>query len=402
MGSTEREQRMQGLIREIAERILEKGLKQTTNGVWRVDWEDIIQHTDRTVTLNNRFGYLLLEELRQKKEVAELIATEDCIEMTYHLEYCPQCQEGGISGVMSLISLMGCNLEDVHLVHDEEEHEFATIVELNRNTLTAEGKEEWNDVLTATVKRIYEGACGTQIELSGCSADRLRDFSYMLAGHCSARDYGRWVSDGRESMENDYKNSRAVELIATYEEIYGVPRDRQFTHYFGDYGGHFLNSGVTDAQIRAAYDKGLAAIQMDGPTFQRTDAFLNRREIINRMRACVLSNELQNGARIFFVPTEPLIGAVGFRIGTGRIVSIDTERKTCIVSGDEIDGSMEIPLHHVVARYDPDQQNRNFGAKHAEPLYSMTSTEANDLLIKAREQWDMQDTLEEDAPVQSI
>lgn len=41
--------------------------------------------------------------------------TEDNIEMTYHLEYCPACNQGGASGMGSVFSLLGCNIYDDHL-----------------------------------------------------------------------------------------------------------------------------------------------------------------------------------------------------------------------------------------------------------------------------------------------
>jgi len=65
-------------------------------------------------------------------------------------------------GEMNLYSLMRCNLEDVHLCHVDEDHDLATVVELNRNTLTEDGKREWADVLNAKVTSIYEGSYGVQ------------------------------------------------------------------------------------------------------------------------------------------------------------------------------------------------------------------------------------------------
>ena len=41
--------------------------------------------------------------------------TEDHIEMSYHLEYCPACNQGGASGMGSVFSLLGCNIYDAHL-----------------------------------------------------------------------------------------------------------------------------------------------------------------------------------------------------------------------------------------------------------------------------------------------
>jgi len=181
-------------ICEMADEIIKDGTAHTENGSWVVGFDEISQHFDSTVTPQNGIGELLYAKLMERDEVAQIIATEDCIEMTYHLEHCPQCQSGGAGGFMSLISLMGCNLEDVHLCDTDEEHDLATITELNENTLTEQGKQDWADVLSVKVNRIYTGYYGLQVDVEGCPADRLRDFSYMLAGQCSAEDFARWVN----------------------------------------------------------------------------------------------------------------------------------------------------------------------------------------------------------------
>lgn len=164
-------------------------------------YEELSCHFDEAaVSSQNGFGKLLKEELRQREEIKELIMTEDCIEMTYHMEYCENCQQGGLEGAMNLFSLMGCNLYDVHLCDGDEDHELTTVVELNQDTLTEDGRREWSDVLNAKVTSIYEGHYGVQIGLTGCPAERLRDFSFMLAGHCPAEDYDRWVNSGEHEQ----------------------------------------------------------------------------------------------------------------------------------------------------------------------------------------------------------
>lgn len=179
-------------IKQLADYVVNEGTEHSEDGNWSNSYEEFFYHFDTTVTSDNGIGQLLREELQRREEVTECIMAEDSIEMTYHMEHCPQCQQGGIGGAMSLLSLMGCNLEDVHLFDMDEDHDLATISELNKNTLTEDGKKEWSDVLSTTVERIYTGFYGLQIGLSGCSADRLRDFSYALAGQCSAEDYDRW------------------------------------------------------------------------------------------------------------------------------------------------------------------------------------------------------------------
>ena len=94
----------------------------------------------------------------------------------------------------TLFELMGCNLENIHIVDADVEHDLATIVELNQDTLTDEGKHEWADVLGAKVTRIFDGIYGTQIEVTGCEPERLEAFSKMLAGECTLSESERWLN----------------------------------------------------------------------------------------------------------------------------------------------------------------------------------------------------------------
>ena len=197
-------------IRRLADYCVREGVDNTEDGKWSVSYDELYYHFDSTtITSRNGMGRLLREELQQKEEINELIMTEDCIEMTYHMEYCQNCRQGGIEGAMSLFALMGCNLYDVHLCDSDEDHELATVVELNQDTLTEDGKREWSDVLSARVTSIYEGAYGVQIGLTGCPAERLRDFSFMLAGHCSEKDYDRWVKQDGKDLEQSQDETPA-------------------------------------------------------------------------------------------------------------------------------------------------------------------------------------------------
>ena len=58
--------------------------------------------------------------LKQEEEINELIMTEDHIEMSYHLESCPACNQGGASGMGSVFSLLGCNIYVDHLLQGNE------------------------------------------------------------------------------------------------------------------------------------------------------------------------------------------------------------------------------------------------------------------------------------------
>ena len=93
---------------------------------------------------------------------------------------------------------------DVPLVHNEVDIELATIVELNADTLTEEGKKEWSDVLNAKVIKIFYGFYGNQLVCTDIAPKRLTEFSYMLAGNCTVKDFKKWV--------NDYENPADLKI----------------------------------------------------------------------------------------------------------------------------------------------------------------------------------------------
>ena len=112
---------------------------------------------------------------------------------------------GDTNHLITLFELMGCNLENVHIVGANVEHDLATIVELNQDTLTDEGKREWSDVLSAKVTRIFDGIYGTQIEVTGCEPERLEAFSKILAGECTLSESEHWLNPVADDKVFDLK-----------------------------------------------------------------------------------------------------------------------------------------------------------------------------------------------------
>lgn len=76
---------------------------------------------------------------------------------------------------------------------------------------------------------------------------------------------------------------QAVDLMATYEELYKVPEQEQVTVYFGDFGSHFFKSpsqGATPEHISDVFNKSLNAIGMTKDEFfAQKDSFIYRSEI---------------------------------------------------------------------------------------------------------------------------
>lgn len=100
-------------LKRLADYAIGEGVENTEDGHWAVTYDELFYHFGVNVSDTNENGKLLEKELRQREEINELIMTEDCIEMTYHLEYCENCQ----GDPASLLSVLGCNLTEDHFDH---------------------------------------------------------------------------------------------------------------------------------------------------------------------------------------------------------------------------------------------------------------------------------------------
>ena len=77
-----------------------------------------------------------------------------------------------------------------------------------------------------------------------------------------------------------------VDLIATYEELYGIPEDEYITEYFADYGGFVTKMGIDDTDIRPVLDKALEAIGLTAEELQsRERVFMYRGNIRAEMQS---------------------------------------------------------------------------------------------------------------------
>lgn len=375
-------------LRMAADDILRGEMGKQADGSWLIGWDDIKEHLDITVSRTNGIGQLLVEELNHREEVAEAIATEDGMEMSMILT------RNKHAGVLDLFSIMGCNLTDVCLCHAKAEQYNEPIARLNRDTLTAEGRKEWRDILSADVCGITASGGHTVITVTGCNPSRLAEFSGMVTGHCSAEHYDQWVKDkSRHYLEKGEQGldvvgmPKKIYLIATYEELCNIPQEQRITHYYGDCGEHFFNRGVTEEDVSAAYHKALDVIEMDDIEFQEPgNGFMYRAEVIARMRDCLLQKELKLGDQVLFVATQPYGGPGDFAFRGGIVESVDTWKKTCSVRSDFFTMD-DVPLHYVLGRYNPDIREKHYGKECVEPLFGEHEALAQQYLREAEEDW---------------
>ena len=119
-------------LKRIARYCVTSGTQNTTDGKWSVSYDELSHHFGVDKTDINGNAQFLADMLNQQEEINDLMMTEDCIEMTYHMEHCPLCRQGGIAGALALSSVLGCNITDEHeepkykpLPYDEVETKLA-------------------------------------------------------------------------------------------------------------------------------------------------------------------------------------------------------------------------------------------------------------------------------------
>ena len=132
-------------IKQLADYIVSEGTQHSEDGRWSNTYDELYHHFGANITDTNGNGKLLLEELRQREETSEVIMTEDCIEVSYHLQYCQNCGDEP----WDVLSLVGCNIQGEHL-EEAPPQSFAL--------------SEFTERMTGTVNRFIAEAVKNQVE----------------------------------------------------------------------------------------------------------------------------------------------------------------------------------------------------------------------------------------------
>lgn len=203
----------------IADYCVTEGTLNTSDGAWAVSFDELYEHHDEVeISEGNGIDELVLKELQMRDEVSEAIQTEDGYEITYHLEHCPQCHAGGIEAGFSLLSLLGCTLQDVHFIEKDGSDIVASISELNANMITEQGREEWADVLSTKIGKIFNHQGMIMVEIEDCDKLRLQSFAYAAKG--LAEHSSEWFKDPEEPQSPLAKDQYEVVDQETFELAY--------------------------------------------------------------------------------------------------------------------------------------------------------------------------------------
>ena len=161
------------------------------------------------------------------------------------------------------------------------------------------------------------------------------------------------------------------QLVSAYKTAAAIPETERLTDLNGQ-----RKPEVSPARINAAAQAALTATKRP----QDWDA------MVDRVRDCLLANELAVGETVLFVATEPYGGPGDFCLRGGIVEAIDLERGTCTIRG-EFFPMDDVPLHYVLGRYDRSVSEEHYGFPHVCPLLGERPELAQRYLREVEAKW---------------
>lgn len=194
-------------IARIADYCVTEGAGNTTDGVWAISFDEIYDHYGMEISKDGGLSDMLVQQLKAMDEIEDVEVTEDEINLHLQLEYCHQCNPSlsSVEAEFSLLSLLGCTLEDIHFVEKDGSDIVASITELNSNMITEQGRTEWSDVLSTKVGKIFNHQGMLMIELEDFDKLRLQSFAYAAKG--LSDNSAVWFKDPDEPHPNYSDNN---------------------------------------------------------------------------------------------------------------------------------------------------------------------------------------------------
>ena len=74
-------------ISMVVDKIMEEAMENTSNGSWVIYFDEIEENYGLTVRENDGIGIMLMAELENREELAELEIGEDCFDMMLYIEH---------------------------------------------------------------------------------------------------------------------------------------------------------------------------------------------------------------------------------------------------------------------------------------------------------------------------
>lgn len=212
----------------IAEYCVRQGIKNTKTGRWSIPLKEIKTKFKDKFSGSEDQNKELYRELMSREEINELIMTEDCIEMTYHMRFCPECQQGGLAGAVSLLSVLGCNISDEHDSEALDLLKFRTI--------------SYSDFEIEMAKHMLWTYTGEydQADFSNCwIAHKCFNFRNLLNIYCENTIFTEVNFDGSDLSYSTFKNCVFKNCSLNGLSVEGI----DFS------GSHFIDCDMSDSRF---------------------------------------------------------------------------------------------------------------------------------------------------------
>lgn len=79
----------------LVEDMVSEGTSYTSEGNWLVEFGEIEEKSGLKISENPFLQELLADMIAERPEVEEVIVKEDCFDVFYYLDYCPNCEQEG-------------------------------------------------------------------------------------------------------------------------------------------------------------------------------------------------------------------------------------------------------------------------------------------------------------------
>lgn len=188
----------------VAKSVMDRAMAHTGSDKVPIDWRDI-EATARPAIYDSEYLEPLFKKVLKAHPMAESVDfSDDTIWVTpgvnTSMHPAPHLDAYTKQPTFRDISLLSPASFYLNVYPELDAFTPAQIPAFDFCTLTAEGREDWADVVSAQVHHIghgevVDGVTGLNIILKGVGYHRVMDFGNLLAGNCTQEQQALWVEN---------------------------------------------------------------------------------------------------------------------------------------------------------------------------------------------------------------
>lgn len=286
---------------------------------------------------------------------------------------------------LKLKDLMHLKLTNISIKHtDEKNNTLMKIPELSLKTFSEYGQNEWKDIMEAKV----ESYNGDNVILSGATPQRVYAFYSMMTGQADFELFEKCYLPSKYTMFTDEKlidetfDKKAIDLIAVYENMLGVPDKDRVTGFFSKYGEYYGKKDVSFTHAVKIFGEALEVLGITSDEYKADENLNSRQEIRLRLKENLMADKIKLGDTVAYATPEPVSAPDEFEITGGLVESIDAENKTCKLYS--VFTHIEVPFKNIFAKYNEKAHETFHGWHNSEILLDARESDGTIVLNEAR------------------